>query len=186
MTALSAAAGWSGQPARVQPPVRATPAAMPSPMTAIRRARPVVHRLLKLRTGRQPHEILVISATVLLGIVGVVLPQEISAAVADAFSAFWARAYWAGMVVFGAVTLFGIFRKRIEGLLIERAGLTVLAVLYGTYVYAALATAGLEALAGITLPTSFAIANLARCWQIRNDLILLRDYLRDHPGDKIW
>lgn len=145
----------------------------------------MVHRLLKVRTGRQPHETLVVATTVLLGAIGVALPQEISAAVADAFTVFWARAYWAALVVFGSVTLWGIFYRRVEGLLIERAGLTVLAVLYGTLVYAVLATDGLAGLTGTALPACFVVANLSRCWQIRTDLVLIKDYLREHPGTQI-
>ncbi|SDN79428.1 hypothetical protein SAMN05428965_1655 [Geodermatophilus sp. DSM 45219] len=95
---------------------------------------------------------------------------------------FWGRAFWIALVLFAGVTLYGIYRRRIEGLLIERAGLTVMAALYGTYIYASLAVNGLDGVTSIALPLSFVVANLARCWQIRTDLVLMSSYLKEHPG----
>lgn len=139
-------------------------------------------RLLRVRTGRQPYEVAVLIVSIATGIVGVVLPEGISGAIDSEFNTFWSRSYWAALVLFAGITLAGIFRRRIEGLLIERGGLTVLSALYATYVYAAVATNGLAGIGASALPIAFTLASLARCWQIRNDLLLLTSYLRDHPG----
>lgn len=139
-------------------------------------------RLLRVRTGRQPYEVAVLAVSIATGIVGLAVPEGISGAIDAEFNTFWSRTYWAAMVLFASITLVGIYRRRIEGLLIERGGLTVLAALFGTYCYAAVATNGLAGIAASALPLSFVIASLARCYQIRDDLRLLTSYLRDHPG----
>jgi hypothetical protein len=145
----------------------------------------MVGRLLRIRTGKHPHEIFVIVATVALGIVGVIVPEEISSAIASEFAWPWAVVYWACMVVFGATTLYGIFMHKIEGLLIERAGLVMVAVLYGIFIFAVASYAGWNGLVSMTLPAAFASANIARCCQIGTDLALLKAYLKDHPGDEV-
>lgn len=151
-------------------------------MTALREYGRVTDRLLRVRTGRQPYEVAVLVMSVVLGIVGTFVPEGISGAIDAEFNTFWSRTYWAALTLFATITLVGIHRRRVEGLLIERGGLTVMAALFGTYVYAAVATNGLAGIAASALPLSFVIASLARCWQIRDDLRLLTSYLRDHPG----
>lgn len=142
-------------------------------------------RLLKIRTGRQPHETLVVIATGLLGVVGLMLPHEVSGAIADALTPHWASVFWAGIALFAFITLWGIYKRRIDGLLVERAGLTVLTALYGGYVLILLTYRGWDALAGAALPLAFAIANVVRCFQIGNDLSLLKSYLKDNPNDSV-
>lgn len=143
-------------------------------------------RLLEVRTGRHPHEIAVIVASLAVGIVGTYQPEVISRPITLIFPWPWSMAYWCLMVLFGAVALFGVLRtKRIDGLLVERAGLTGLAFLYVSYVLAVFEFAGTGGLFGALLPGAFAIGSIARCWQIGTDLILIKSYLIDHPGDEV-
>lgn len=145
----------------------------------------MVDRLLKIRTGRQPHELLVLLATVILGTVGTFLPEKISTAIAETFARPISSVYWAGLALFAGIALFGIIRRRVDGLLIERAALVVLTALYGAYVVAVISSSGLAGFAACALPLAFAIANVCRVFQIRRDLQLLASYLKDHPGEQV-
>jgi hypothetical protein len=142
-------------------------------------------RLLRIRTGKHPHEILVVGATIMLGIVGTIWPDRISAAIDQEFSWPWSVAYWVSMAAAGSITMWGIFNRKIDGLLIERAGLTIQASLFGLYVYAVAQYVGFAGFASMVLPIAFAAGSLARCWQIGTDLSLLKEYLKDHPGEQV-
>lgn len=142
-------------------------------------------RLLQIRTGKHPHEILVIAATILIGTLGATAPERISGAIAAEFLWPWAMVYWVAMAGSGLITLWGILNHKIEGLLVERAGLTLQATMFAIYIYAVSQHTGLAGLVSMILPAAFAIGNLARCWQIRSDLKLLKAYLKDHPGEKV-
>ena len=142
-------------------------------------------RLLHVRTGRHPHEILVLLATVLVGVVGTVLPSEVSQAVAETLDGWLGRAYYVGLAAFSSIALWGIFRRRIEGLLVERVAITVVALYYAVFAACVFWYYGLGGAMGAVIPTAYCIANLARCWQIKTDLALLKSYLRDHPGEVV-
>lgn len=142
-------------------------------------------RLLRVRTGRHPHEILLVVAATLLGIVGAIFPESISDAVATAFPWPWSMALWIFMALSGLVTLWGIFNHKIEGLLVERAGLTLQATGIGLYVYCVFEYAGFSGLVSMVLPGAIIIGHLSRCWQIKRDLALLTAYMKDHPGEKV-
>lgn len=142
-------------------------------------------RLLRVRTGRHPHEILLVVAATLLGVVGAFIPELISDAVAAEFPWPWAMIYWIFMAVSGLITLWGIFNKKIEGLLVERAGLTMQATAIGIFIYCVAEYAGLGGLVSMVLPGAIIIGHLSRCWQIKRDLALLTAYLKDHPGEKV-
>lgn len=142
-------------------------------------------RLLRIRTGKHPHEIVVIIATILLGTVGALWPEQINAAIANEFNWPWSTAYWVALAGAGVITMWGILDHRIDGLLVERAGLTLQATLFGLYIYAVAQYAGFSGFVGMVLPAAFAAGSLARCWQIRTDLALLKAYLTDHPGEQV-
>jgi hypothetical protein len=116
---------------------------------------------------------------------GSIAPHRISNSVANEFPWPWAAIYWGCMAFSGMITLYGIFDRKIDGLLIERAGLMLLTAVYGLFVYAVIQYAGLSGFVGAGFPIAFAIGNLWRCWQIRTDLVLLKSYLRDHPGEQV-
>lgn len=144
-----------------------------------------MHRILQIRTGKHPHEVLVLCFTTVLGIVGSFVPEEISDAIAKEFLWPWSMAFWIAMTVTGLISLYGIYNKKIDGLLIERAGLTLQATLFGVYIYAVSRHSGLEGLVAMALPAALAAGNIYRCWQIKTDLALLTSYLKDHPGEQV-
>lgn len=127
-------------------------------------------RLRVVRTGRSPHEILVCVTAFLIGASGLVAPTSISPAIDAAFPDSFEDLYFAGLVLSSALTLVGIMRYRVEGLLLERVGLVVQACFFAAYGIAIMSSRGLEALAFALIPVCFTIANIARVWQIRTDL----------------
>jgi len=144
-----------------------------------------MNRLLRIRTGRQGHELFVVIATALLGVAGTISPEAVAISAASVLPFPWAVVYWAAMIICSLITLRGIFDKRIDGLLTERAGLILLTVLFGVYAYTCLEYAGLGGLGSATLPMAFALANIYRCRQIGQDLILIQAYLKDHPEEQV-
>lgn len=141
-------------------------------------------RILRIRTGKHPHEVLITCFLVALGVIGMIVPDRISV-IASQFPWPWSMAYWICLSVTGSITLYGIFNKKIEGLLIERAGLTLQATLLGVYIYAIYDYPQSSGVTGMMLPLALISANLTRCWQIRKDLALLKSYLIDHPGERV-
>lgn len=141
-------------------------------------------RLLNVRTGRHPHEVAVLGVTVFIGGVGAILPTSVSEAVVHVMDG-WSRFYYAGLAFFAAVAITGIFRHKIEGMLVERFAISVVALYYAIFAACVLSFRGLGGLMSVALPLAYCGANLARCWQIRTDLALLKSYLRDHPGAEV-
>jgi hypothetical protein len=138
-----------------------------------------------IRTGRSSHEILVCATAVIIGLFGLLLPKSISPAITSVFPPPLDLAYYAGLVLSGGLTLFGIARYRVEGLLLERIGLAMQAAFYAAYGIAIVGTRGIGGWAMACLPLCFAISSLFRIVQIRADLRALPEELRravDH-GD---
>lgn len=143
----------------------------------------MVARLLHVRTGRQAHEIVILIASIIVGVVGAVLPEDVSNAIAHVMHGWVIHTYYAGLAAFSVLTLCGILYRKIEGLLVERVGLTVVALYYAVFAVCIISYAGLAGAMGALLPVAYTIGNSARIWQIRTDLSLLKDYLADHPDD---
>jgi hypothetical protein len=132
-----------------------------------------------IRTGRHPHEILVLVAAVVIGVQGVIFPRDINPAVHDLLGAWGGSAYFAALVLFAFVTLYGIRQGKIDGLLVERAGLAVLAVFFFAFAAAVLNYRGISAIGSASFPLALAVANIWRIRQIRNDLKTLRTALSE-------
>lgn len=144
----------------------------------------MVGRLLRIRTSRHPHEILVTVVAVLVGILGAFIPDRISPAVNATFGQPEARFFYAFMAAFGVMVLWSMRHRRVDSMLLERAGLIGLGFFFAGYGVAVLAERGLgSGLISTIIPFSFAVANVARIVQIKVDLALLRDYLKDHPDE---
>lgn len=141
-------------------------------------------RLLNVRTGRHPHEVAVLAVTVFIGVVGAIAPTAVSAAVVHVMDG-WSRFYYAGLGFFAAVAIAGIFRHKIEGMLVERFAITVVALYYFVFAACVLSFRGIGGLMSVALPLAYCGANIARCWQIRTDLALLKGYLKDFPGAEV-
>ena len=128
---------------------------------------------------------MILVASLVLGVVGSAAPERISSAVSMQFQAPWASFFWAGLTIFGALALYGIFTPKIEGLLVERIALAALTLFYVTFAVAVVLYAGLGGLVSTALPLAFAVGNVARIVQVRQDLALLKSYLKDHPGEEV-
>lgn len=142
-----------------------------------------MNRLLRVRTGKQPHEVAILIISIVIGVVGSFGPERISNAIAETFTPPWAAVFWAGLAVFGAVALWGVFAPKIEGLLTERIGLIALALFYAAFAGTIMLYSGKSGLLSTALPLAFCAGNIGRAIQIRKDLKLLTDYLRDHPNE---
>lgn len=106
----------------------------------------------------------------LIGTSGLVLTTSISPAIDAAFPDSLENFYFAGLVLSSVITMAGILRYRVEGLLLERIGLVVQTCFFAAYAVAILANRGIEALAFALIPMCFSVANLVRVGQIRTDL----------------
>lgn len=136
----------------------------------------------QIRTGRHPHEIALSVGACIIGSVSVLLPASANPAIYSVLGACIGRAFFAGLAFFSLVILLGVAKGKIEGLLIERAGLLVVCIFFGAYAIAIISHRGFPiGLAGAALPALLAVANVWRAVQIRNDLRLLRDHLRSSP-----
>ncbi len=143
-----------------------------------------MRRLLAVRTGRHPHEVLVCVTALLIGGSGLALNgTSISRALNETFQPQLRMAYFIGLVLSALVALYGIWKHGIEGLLIERVGMGVQACLFLAYAVAILVLNGVAGLAYALIPFCFTVANVVRAWQIGRDLKLISSWLADHPGD---
>jgi hypothetical protein len=140
-------------------------------------------RLLEIRTGRQPHEVFILVLSIVIGCIGAVIPDQVGNAISSVLHGWPIHLYYAGLALFAAVTLLGVFSPKIEGLLVERAGLIVVGLYYAAFAVAVFAYAGAGGAMGTLLPIGYMVANGARVWQIHTDLALLKSYLADHPDD---
>ena len=135
--------------------------------------------MVKFRSSRHPHEIAVVIAATLIGLLGLISGQDANPSVYGAFGLEWGRAFFASMSFFSAVTLYGITRDLIAGMLIERVGLLVVAVNFALYAVAIVSERGLPGLSGTILPVVLCGAHVWRAWQIGTDLHRLRMALRE-------
>lgn len=128
--------------------------------------------MIVLASGRRhPHQMFVLALSLLLGVaylVRVPAPQSLAAVAPK-----WVVVLWSvGLVLSGAVGLLGcLWLGQVEvGLGLERGALllsTAALVLIGS---ASVAANGSRALFGVGVITAWALANVARCVQITNNL----------------
>lgn len=138
-----------------------------------------MERILKIRTSRQPHEVMVMISAVIIGAVGAFVPTKISPAIEEVFTNSGARAYFILMGVFGMIVLVSMKNRNIESMLVEKSGLIVLFFVFFAYSAAVLLNSGIMALVPVILPSMLAMANVFRAWQISRDLKLLKAFLKD-------
>lgn len=142
-----------------------------------------MQRLLAVRSGRHPHEILILIAASLIGLIGILFPDTISPAISQIFNTNGSRIFFGGMFAFAAIALYGVWKRKVEGLMIERGCLIALTCFFTAYSLSVLFHTGLTGVIASILPLSFAIANICRIVQIRTDIIYIQSYLNDHPGE---
>lgn len=123
-----------------------------------------------LRSGRNPLALFLLGACILNGIVGVLAPEATAGAVARVLPA-WATTLWYwGLLISAGVSGTGILLRGLKSLLVERAGLLLLALLLGVYSVAVLVVAEWKGLFVSVLVAAFAGAAVARFAQIQRDL----------------
>lgn len=121
---------------------------------------------------------------VIVGTIGAFEPERISPAINAQWGLPESQFFYAFMAAFGVMVLWSMRHRRVDSLLLERAGLIGLGFFFAGYAVAVLAERGITTgLMSSIIPTCFAVANLVRVWQIKTDLRLLRAYLKDHPGE---
>lgn len=125
--------------------------------------------MLVNRQGRHPHEVYLLSVCVLYGLAGLVAYDEV---VSNSIAPLGRIAGYVffGSVLFGSlVGLIGIFWpfKGVQGPLVERSGLLILAAFWFGYVVAVVYNAGFRGLGFILVVGGFAMANVHRAlWDI--------------------
>lgn len=126
---------------------------------------------LKLRSGRQPHEVFSSLLAILYGVGGLISNGD-NKALESTFPP-WARFIWlAGLIAGGTLTLVGVYKNDITGLFIERVALRELTILSTLYIIASIVVAPKTwgTALGIFILIGYIIANVVRILQIRRDL----------------
>lgn len=117
--------------------------------------------------GRQrPHEILIIFAAILSGLVGFISPGSVAPSITQAFPGGLADLYFAALIISGCIAMYGSFGVSTVCPLLERAGLFAMALFLFAYALSLIARNGEIASVAAIMPTAAAIANLIRCQQI--------------------
>lgn len=117
--------------------------------------------------GRQrPHEILIIFAAILSGLVGLLSPGSVAPSIAQAFPGDLADVYFTALIIAGSFAMYGALGQSMISPLLERAGLFAMALFVFAYALSLVARNGQIASVAAIMPTAVAIANLIRCWQI--------------------
>lgn len=141
-----------------------------------------MERLLKVRTGRQPHEISVMIAAILGGVLGVLFPEGVSPAISSLLPEVPTQIFFGMMAAFGVIVLVSMVKRTVDALLLERAGLFVLAFCFTAFALAIFVHSGFAGALSSVLPLAFAGANVWRVLQIGYDLKLLKSYLSEHSA----
>lgn len=121
-----------------------------------------------LRSGRSPFEIYLLGASILTGAIGLINPRR---AGASAVLPLWELYTWdIGLVVGGLVALVGVWMSSPAALLVERAGLSVLAGWSGGWAVLIGASIGVRATLSVLFVGAFGAACLTRTLMIGADL----------------
>ena len=127
------------------------------------------------RPGIHPHEIVMAGMSAGSGIVELAFQSNASSAITNAFPGWFYVMFFGGLILGGLATLYGISRDKLEGVLIERAGLALLSAMYLAYAIAVVGLFGERGVMASVMPLAVAIANAVRVWQIGRSIKLYRD-----------
>ncbi|TCO57113.1 hypothetical protein [Actinocrispum wychmicini] len=131
--------------------------------------------MLTIRSGRHPHEIVLLAFTLLSGLTGFFgYSQAASNAILLLLPRAYGQAFYLGLAASAAIALAGICWRGIVGPLVERAGLLINTGLYLFFALAIFTVGGVRGVGfGFTL-IAFSVANVVRVLQIRRDLRAIR------------
>lgn len=120
--------------------------------------------MLVNRAGRHPHEVFLLAVCFLFSPLGLIAKDTVSGNAILSLSDPLAYVFYAVMWIGSAIALAGLFLpfKGVQGPLVERGGLLLLAAVWYGYGGLALATAGLRATGFALVVLGFASANVYR------------------------
>ena len=126
--------------------------------------------MIPVHSGRNPFAIFLLIACLLTGISGLISPEGTSPIVAHLLAAWELKAWYSGLTLSGAATLIGLFSKGLTSLSVERVGLIFLGTISTMYSIAVAMQGGAALSFSSAFVGAFAIACMARVWQIGRDL----------------
>lgn len=132
----------------------------------------------RIHTTRSPHKLYLLIACVIGGTLGLVFPPSHGLSISDAFPGKTQLVWYAGLLIGGVLGLVGSYLRSITGILLEQAGMYLLAGLAISFAFAAFAHTGLPAIPGALILGGFGCANAVRAYHIHLDLRVLRRDLR--------
>lgn len=125
---------------------------------------------MQIRSGRHPHEVAMLGAAFLIGVVGLAFFNQVATALVRALPHPFGHILYGGLAAGAAIALAGVFRRGILPALLERSGLTALAVFLLIYAVAVVVNSGLRGLAFSVFVGAFSLANLIRVRQIGREI----------------
>lgn len=128
-----------------------------------------------VRSGRNPFEVWLLVACVVVGIVGLVQPSSTSNAITSLLPGWEVVTWYAGLAGGGAVSLFGVFGSGLTALLVERVGLIILTCLTLAYSIAVVTQIGFRGALPALFTGLFAVACAVRFVHITTDLKRMED-----------
>lgn len=126
--------------------------------------------MLGIRTGKHPHEVALLSATMFLGFAGLFFYPVLATPTARALPPPFGHILYAGLGVGSLIALVGVFWGSLTGALVERVGLFSLSLHAIAYTAAIAANSGIKGLNFAAFMTAFATANLIRSYQIAREI----------------
>lgn len=128
-----------------------------------------------IRSGRHPHEVVLLLVCVLVGAVGTFGFDQAASTTIRSLPEPWGRFFYLGVLAGSVVALSGAYWRGLAGPLIERSGLITLAGMWASYTVAVLMNSGLRNGWGFSLIVGgFAVANVWRYVQISGELRRIR------------
>lgn len=141
-----------------------------------------------VRSGRHPFQVALLSVSLVSGLAGLVLTGPAPSAGVDKALGSISPWFYLALLVSASLGLLGGFwrsrdiRSLQVGLLIERAGMPLLAGAAGCYSALSLIASGGRALVAVLLIGGIAVAALVRTRQITRDLTYVRSLIDEHDS----
>jgi hypothetical protein len=127
--------------------------------------------------ARNSHEVFLLVAALLSGIVGLALPGSHGRAVVAAFPGWFQTLWYAGLLAGAVLSMIGVLRGDVVGALVERGGQLILAGFSTAYAAGLAIFAGLPASPAAFITVAFGAACFLRSVQIKSSVRALREGL---------
>lgn len=126
--------------------------------------------MIIVRAKQNPFQLAFMIAAVLGGLALLVLRQRLGSTLAQQLPAVITVILGIGLVAGAGTTLAGMSTQRIIGLLLERAGLLILTILFAVYAAFTVDFVGIKGLITVVFFAAFTVASAYRAWQISSDI----------------